>query len=288
MGFSDFLRRENLQPFEDNPKKFRDIKYGFEFLHDVENDLETDYEVIVNKYARRIARFEQTIKSPTIFFRSIRDIDDKNYVLGHYQEIDRILKKYNSNNRIVYLFPESLGKISDDIEYFIIEAYPSDEALIRDIFDHTPGLLRFCEGCFSTEAITANKNFDKETNETCAAEIYSLMQRDDPRVWQGILSLLDAKRSEGIFLWGAGHHGKAMYKYLRKNAVMIKGIIDSNKSGVDFEGRMILLPDDVRKDNKIFISITDRGAVKDIRNKVQSRVDGIKIADYYDLRQVIK
>lgn len=144
-GFTDFMQRENLEPFADDSKKFRDCKYDFEFLHDIENDLDTDYNEIVDKYKRRIVRFETQIKSPTIFFRSVRDVDEKVYIMKYYQNINAILKGFNPANKIIYLLPESMGEFPDGMDYFTlyIESYPFDEALIQDMFDHSLELLNF-------------------------------------------------------------------------------------------------------------------------------------------------
>jgi hypothetical protein len=46
--------KENLEIDEGNVRVFRDMKYGFHFLHDIQEDLESEYECIRNKYSYRI------------------------------------------------------------------------------------------------------------------------------------------------------------------------------------------------------------------------------------------
>lgn len=69
--FSDFLLKENLMLESD--EVFTDKKYGFVYPHDLQSDLEKEYDAIYEKYKRRSERFLEMIKSPTLFFRAVRD-----------------------------------------------------------------------------------------------------------------------------------------------------------------------------------------------------------------------
>lgn len=115
-----------------------------------------------------------------------------------------------------------------------------------------------------------------------------MMLDDKPEVWQGMLSLLEADQEEGIYLWGAGYHGRTMCAYIESNGVKIKGIIDTNKHGANLGKYVILSPEQITGDSRVFISITDRHAVKSIKSKMQEKHSEIKLADYYELRKMIK
>ncbi|MCM1024839.1 MAG: papain-like cysteine peptidase [Roseburia sp.] len=51
--FIDFMKKENLEIIDNNPKAFRNIKYNFYCNHDIKENFETEYIDIYNKYIRR-------------------------------------------------------------------------------------------------------------------------------------------------------------------------------------------------------------------------------------------
>ena len=69
--FEDFLTQENHEIVEDRDHVFRDKKYEFFYCHDIKEDFETEYKDICEKYCRRIEKFRNEIKQPTVFFRFV-------------------------------------------------------------------------------------------------------------------------------------------------------------------------------------------------------------------------
>lgn len=288
--FTDFLVRENLEPLADRPKGFRDCKYGFEYFHDIENDLDTDYNLIYSKYKRRSDRFLNMAKKPTVFFRAVRSKDEISYISKNHQYIEEVLQDLNQNNIIVYLCPNDIGNFPQETLAFglHIKDYVYDAGGLRDMFDSSPELVQLCRQILDADTIKYNKRFDLYSNDSCAADIYSRIKEDDPEVGRGILKLLNAEEDEGILLWGIGHQGTAMYTYLKGKKIKIKGLIDSNCASRSFDTYTISSFDSIEAEDKVFISIADKKAVRSIKNRLKEKYPKIRVADYYELSRVIE
>ena len=55
------------------------------------------------KYRRRIDRFFEHITSPTLFIRYCWDYDELVYISEHYDDIEKMIKRYNNANEIVFI-----------------------------------------------------------------------------------------------------------------------------------------------------------------------------------------
>ncbi len=287
-GFSDFLKRENLDTRSDKPRRFFDKKYGFEYVHDIVTDLDKDYDEIYSKYKRRTDRFLNVIKKPTLFFRTVRDLTEKQYIIDNYILINGILKEYNNLNEVIYLYSGKIGCFPEYVRSFPlnIEDYKCDPASVRNLFDNSPELIGFCSKTISFKAKMNNLEFDSKCNDAIAADIYHLISEDNDQIWRNIMYLLGTGKNEGIFLWGAGYHGKAMLNYLKRKNVKINGLIDKAHAGQVLDTYQILSPESAKGDFKIFIAIADHRSVKSIRDKLKERFPDIKAVDYYDLRRL--
>ena len=287
--FVGFLNREDLVLASSNPKHFRDTRNGFVFPHEIESDLDSDYPEIVDKYNRRIARFLEQIKSPTIFLRAVRSEEEMTYISENHTCVERVVRKYNPDNLIVYLLPVKMGKISAPVKQFSlnIDTYLFDPGLVRDTFDGSPDLLKFLGESLRPEQVRSNKSFDTHMNEASASAIYNMIINDDPEVARGMRKLFDLKGTEGISLWGAGHHGAAMCAYLEKHGVDIDGLIDSTRGGSECCGHKVITPEEITGIDRIFVSIADRRAVSDVRKQLKKIDPDLVCAGYNDLVQII-
>ena len=289
-GFADFMKRENLILRSGKPKAFRDIKYGFDCFHDITHDLDTDYEMIHSKYMRRAERFLGMLTEPTLLIRAIRSGDEVDYIEHNHEHIDEVFKRFNLHNSVIYVFPDNIGIIPDTVDSFPlhIDSYGYDAASLREMFDGADELLRFVSDSFDQDIIERNKRFDNESNDSCAAVIYSMIKDNDPKVYNGICNLFGMEdKDEGIYLWGLGHHGKAMYRYLTGEGMPIKGIIDEKNAGQIYDGYTIISPDMICSDFRIFISIADKKTTRFIENMLNSKDLTIKTVDYKQLLQYI-
>lgn len=111
--FDDFMNLENLSQSRRNRNIYMDTKYNDFFFHDFSEykSLSSQYAQVKAKYDRRIERFLHNITKPTLFIRYISN-ESKNsngrsseleWIENNQDYILKILKKYNSQNKIIYI-----------------------------------------------------------------------------------------------------------------------------------------------------------------------------------------
>lgn len=111
--FDNFMNIENLSQSRRNRNIYMDTVYNDFFFHDFSKyeTLANQYPQVKAKYDRRIRRFLTNIKKPTLFIRYISN-EKKNsegrsieveWIENNIDYISRVLKKYNSQNEIVYI-----------------------------------------------------------------------------------------------------------------------------------------------------------------------------------------
>ena len=108
-NFEGFLKKENLI-YDKFNFKYIDKETKIAFFHDFseKNDFDSDFEQVKCKYARRIERFYNTIKQPTLLIRYISDQNEYNYIAENYNNISELFKTYNSNNEIVFVSNDTI------------------------------------------------------------------------------------------------------------------------------------------------------------------------------------
>ena len=133
-GFDGFLDYDNLSQSTSFPNYYHDDRYHFWFYHDFSmfTPLDVQYEDVKRKYWRRINRFLDAIKSPTLFIRYIsseeydefgRSLEvawiEKNldYILG-------VLQRHNPENEIVFIGDETVN--SDIIRIYHVDRDKGD------------------------------------------------------------------------------------------------------------------------------------------------------------------
>lgn len=159
--FIDFMRKENLEVIDDKPKEFRDKKYDFYFMHDVKENFDNEYDNIYAKYTKRAKRFIETIKSPTCFFRAVRSETEIEYIINNSEYIESILKRYNTKNIIIYILLDGMSSLPNNLMQFslILKQYSGNKYEMRNMFNHSIELLKFCNTLLSPEKINLNKEF---------------------------------------------------------------------------------------------------------------------------------
>ena len=116
--FDGFMDYDNLSQNVNARNHYHEDKYHFYFFHDFSKyySLEKQYESVKSKYYRRINRFMQTIKQPTLFVRYIsnEELDENNnslelrWIENNYDKVLSVLRKYNSHNDIVFIGDENV------------------------------------------------------------------------------------------------------------------------------------------------------------------------------------
>ena len=290
-NFSDFLVKANMLVDINNPKMFKDNVYQYYFMHDVVNDFESEFSSIYSKYERRIKRFMEAIHSKTCFFRAVRNNEEIAFIESNTDYINSIIKKYNANNKIVYILlnnmqfsPEFIG------EYYHID---EDEYVMRTFvhgFKNDISIFHLCEYMIDGDMRKRNlKNLPTLLNsrEIAAAFVYYLERK--PAL---IVDLIKKKMSvdSGLYVWGAGEYGTLLAEVLLKFNIDIKGFFDSNSNiyGKIVNGISVYnFKDNICNNEPIIIAIADNNAVKQIARDIYAMDPERKVFSFEDFRNEI-
>ena len=105
-GFVGFADRKNLyQETDINPAYYYDSESKIHFFHDFSpyKSFDEQYEGFESKYIRRIKRFYETIKQPTIFMRYCHNIDELKYISDNMDDILTLIRRFNPQNTIIFI-----------------------------------------------------------------------------------------------------------------------------------------------------------------------------------------
>lgn len=285
--FVDFMNKDNLRIDDENPKAFYDIKYGFHCNHDIENNLEEDYVEIFTKYSRRVAVFREKVKSPTVFFRTIENNDEIEYINNNWEYAKKLVEQYNSNNRIIYVLTSDMDSITENVESYRLKIpqYNGETYDMRHLFDTSKKLLSICSNLIDISDMESNVNFDNEENAQKAMVGYvnRCVEEDLEGAYIAISDLLELKRNEGMFIWGAGKYGSILANYLKRHEVRVIGFIDNNKSGEIVDGFQVYSIDNVPEYAKIFIAVSNKQANVEIKQQIIKTNKSIHAVGYGEL-----
>lgn len=135
--FKDWLKQETLEQSIVDPKNYRNM-YNVQFFHDFSKykTLKKQLPKVQNKYDRRVEKFFNSIRETTLFIRCIND-DNGEEEIRYWDEnvgyIEKILKSYNKNNRIVFIANEELREEYCNIEIYYVEQDKCVEKTVDEI-----------------------------------------------------------------------------------------------------------------------------------------------------------
>jgi phosphopantetheinyl transferase (holo-ACP synthase) len=280
------LIKDNLRIDDNNPTRFTDTKYGFQYPHEVLENLEDEYETIRQKYFRRIAVFREAVTHPTVFFRCVRNQKEIDYINQNWEYAEALLKSFCAENRVIYVLFSGLQNLTDKVEAYQLDMKQCvGKYQLRHLFDTSEELLDLCTRLIGADQMQKNKEFDRSANGQTAVAGYirKCAEEDVDGVDRIVLDTMDASVDEGIYIWGAGHYGTLLARYLRKRNVAINGIIDNNylkKTNEEFE----VIPFDAVEDGaKIFIAISKKESNIAIERQIRSRHRRTTIVKFSDL-----
>ncbi len=168
-NFEDFLDKRNLEVMENEPKEFKDRKYGFYYNHEINTCFEDDFSEICNKYRRRIEVFKEMIVRSTCFIRTVRNEAEWRFIQNNRFYIDAVVKKYNPENEVIYVVSRKRVDIENpEFPFFTVEAAydgSSYEAL-SSLFDDNLKLQKFCISSLEESRRTQNLYFNLQ-NKSC-------------------------------------------------------------------------------------------------------------------------
>lgn len=148
-NFKDFLEPEFLFQLKQYPQYYRNIKYNIDFYHDFDELKSFDRQIdkIKEKYDRRIARFYNTIKEPTLFLRYICSKEEAVYINNNYEKIKKLLKSYNVDNDIIFVAnkEDSCSETSSDIKVWYVEKDKNDYVARHFIRENPDIYIYICE-----------------------------------------------------------------------------------------------------------------------------------------------
>ena len=157
---------------------------------------------------------------------------------------------------------------------------------MRTFFNQSNDLVKFCCGLLDINTIETNKLFDKKVNAEMIRNgmVYHYVNDDIDGIDRYIVNYLHLKEKEKFFVWGAGVRGIPLVRYLTKRGVSVTAIIDNNEDVSDKSLAKVPVisfkevPDSV----KIFISVSNKDAIEQIVNQIQSVHTKSKIMTYGD------
>lgn len=191
--FEDFLPREYLRRLDDNKsndRQFRDEQSGFIFNHDCEYAFEEQYEELKQKYQRRIDKFLEATTSPTCFLRNIVSQNEIDYISSNQAYINRVIKKGNSQNEIVFIadyglrFPAGFFYRGCRIPAMIHTGgghFTYNE--LRSLFDGLDEFLEWCAQNYDSQSIIKGILFDRKkkfinSSKKAVLKCMKMMQED--------------------------------------------------------------------------------------------------------------
>ena len=109
---NDFLTAECLAQDEKIKNMYRHKnRKCLTYIHDIcpYSDYEQEIEKAREKYNRRLRRFRQDIREPSIFIRYIMDEEEYHFILEKWEGIGVWLKTYHPDNQIIFIANDGLG-----------------------------------------------------------------------------------------------------------------------------------------------------------------------------------
>lgn len=270
--FDEFLLKDNL--IEDKKvKMFTDRLYNFKFWHEISLGLCEEYDMIYDKYMRRIKRFREEIKEKTLFIRSVNDYDELNFILKNESYIKEIIKRFNKENDIIYILSEKIfdKRLNYDNFFWVEEYYLGHK--VRSIFDDNKNLLNFLLSNISEDIRIKNLAFDKKNE-----DFNTLLKRIDKS------SIFD-EVDKNIAIYGRGDIGKAIYNKIEPKS-KIKCFIDRLGSKAIYKDIPGILIDDIAnyKLDKIIICIYSKSECIRVADLLKKVLDNkIEILTVYDI-----
>ena len=274
-SFDNFLNKDNLQVDDKYPKEFQDIKYGFSYKHDVKEDFEKEYCLIVEKYKRRIDKFLSAIKEPTCFFRAVRSESEIQYIIDNKDYIDKIIKQSNSKNVIVYLLLKGMSAPKNEIYFYLnTDRYVGKSYEMLTMLDGSEDLLNYCAQLIDGQQKKANLDYFKK---------YSISQNEKAALLLHDISInekLNRVLSEKeLYVWGAGLYGVEIEKIFHEAGIKILGFLDNSeeKNGTYINNIKVSKFEDVENISTIFIDIASSDISERISDQIHLRNSDIEI-----------
>ena len=281
--FSDFLRRDQLESYVSHTKKFRDKASGFVFLHEREH-YRDQYELLKQKYDRRIQKFLLASCKGTCFLRYICGQDELDYMKDNAEYVRHIIGRHNRQNEIVLLAREDIH-VPEDMPFrtfqIVGELSTETRPAIRGWFDGMPEFLEYCGRNYSGDKLIKNFIFDREAEE-------QEFRRIDRR-YRTLTEMLFYDFSQvvlppEIMIYGAGKMGQVLYEKICQYTE-VKCFVDRSKGGTKFKDIPVCSIIDLDPETNAFIIVSTTYDFESIRENIQERCKGMKVVSLDQLME---
>jgi len=100
--FDGFLNYDDLYQYDNSPSKYRNMSIEISFFHDFNGlqPVKDQINEVEKKYKRRIDRFFEDIKKPTLFIRYIESAEEVEFWKNNYSDVQQKVRRYNAQNEI--------------------------------------------------------------------------------------------------------------------------------------------------------------------------------------------
>lgn len=274
--FADFLKKENLERCQENPKTFVERKSGFIFRHDHEYPFEDKYDKLKEKYQKKIDRFQEETVKKTCFLRTVISSDEVKYIAQNYEYINDIIKRKNSRSEIIFLLRQEV-EISEPIpfRYYVMPGKwnGGPNAVIRSWFDGADEFLEYCIRRYNVMTLMKNIVFDRNKQE----KIFNIAQER----YQTLLKLTDCEINnmdipEKVIIYGAGNIGRRFYKII-KGKCEVKCFIDKDCAGEVIDRIPVQRLEEVGRGEQVSYIVTPTYDFQNIFEDIKAHDDSAKI-----------
>ena len=156
-SFEDFLEYDLLVQNSEQLQQYKNTKYNVQFFHDFNKyeSLSKQLPECSAKYKRRIEKFYENIKKPTLFIRYIETLKELRYIEENISKIQELLKKFNKSNHIIFIANNEIK--SNIIEIFNVEKDEND-SVCRKPLEQNRQLYEYLINSYDKKKITHNKS----------------------------------------------------------------------------------------------------------------------------------
>ena len=136
------LKNEHMLQYKDSASKWYNKKYQISIFHDFDKykKLESQLDAVNEKYRRRVHRLHEC-KGETLYIRYIKNRGEAEYIAGHESYIDSIIKKHNTQNRILYIAnPECREVLKSSKEKVFYVENDENDYVAREFLKKVPEL----------------------------------------------------------------------------------------------------------------------------------------------------
>lgn len=256
--FESFLRKEDLERWNGDPRAFKNIRSGFGFVHERDYLFEEQYDEIHIKYMRRIERFITETQKTTCFLRFIYSREEAEYIERNSDYVRKTIKKRNSDNEIVFLTKEELY-VEENFPFKIFFVPDFREGMAREIqrgaFDSVDNFLRYCASNYDARSMMRNLLFDrKQEDKIYMAQKYDCeVMRSKYKICSSRYNLLlkllnydfnDYTFQSRIVIYGAGNIGRIFYHKVKEKTEVVC-FVDKEKAGQEVDGIKVVTLDEI-------------------------------------------